>query len=621
MRRLDSIVLFTALGLTAACGGGGSGQDAGDDTPAPDAEIVPAFRNPVDLADPELAMSALQILGANVDGADARCDGCHPLTRQHLRYWGTLSDVSLADCLTDLQVSSVESAHHTIDCFRSKPSNPSAQFDTPKLGVFASAARLEWMRFVFTKAYGGTTEYDAFVARSAMPPGTAPAEQMTQAQFDIVAEWFIRGLPLLDDMLPEDPPPSECFPSVTPRVATHVAAMATEGWRARNAEAGMNMYGCSPGETNPLDCLTSAPLASSTEYGATWDVDGGGVNRVIKTYVDNYATDYWTRSSASGRFIGSGGGQPGFASTMVDLQEGSLININADYDPAFFPDDSGWVFQGGPGGNVCSMSVLTSAGANVTMNEPGCADLGAVGLYEHVGGHPGGDYFSVDGDFVSDNGGNQVTLRDPRAFFGADGAVDITPMVFDGAAFTTKPQVQVAIPYEGDSVLSPSAKLMVSRLSGPGDRQLGFVLRAIDATPSGPSYDIEAPEVARYCFTGGKPAFSYDERWMVIHHYATPTSDADAQELGFTGADDPGWTSTPNAQNSYAARGVANIFLVDLLTGERIRLTHMKPGQYALYPHFRSDGWIYYQVGDLGAAGIEDETEYTVANDAALRLE
>src|SRR5687767_2023660 len=102
MRRLDlSLVvsgLATALGL-AACDGGGSTADAGDDTPTADAEIVPVFRNPVDLPDGELALSALKILGANVDGHDERCNGCHPLTRQHLRYWGTLSDVSMADCL------------------------------------------------------------------------------------------------------------------------------------------------------------------------------------------------------------------------------------------------------------------------------------------------------------------------------------------------------------------------------------------------------------------------------------------------------------------------------------------------------------------------------------------
>jgi hypothetical protein len=42
----------------------------------------------------------------------------------------------------------------------------------------------------------------------------------------------------------------------------------------------------------------------------------------------------------------------------------------------------------------------------------------------------------------------------------------------------------------------------------------------------------------------------------------------------------------------------------------------MQPGQYALYPHFRSDGWIYAQVRDTNAGH-----EYTVASDAALIAE
>jgi len=42
----------------------------------------------------------------------------------------------------------------------------------------------------------------------------------------------------------------------------------------------------------------------------------------------------------------------------------------------------------------------------------------------------------------------------------------------------------------------------------------------------------------------------------------------------------------------------------------------MEPGQYALYPHFRSDGWIYFMVRTLGQG-----SEHIVASDAALRLQ
>ena len=80
--------------------------------------------------------------------------------------------------------------------------------------------------------------------------------------------------------------------------------------------------------------------------------------------------------------------------------------------------------------------------------------------------------------------------------------------------------------------------------------------------------------------TGGKPAFSYDERWIVFHQYTGNNSD---------------------------------LYLMDLRTGTPIKITNMKPGQYALFPHFRSDGWIYADVRDTNT-----NLEYLIASDAAL---
>jgi hypothetical protein len=41
----------------------------------------------------------------------------------------------------------------------------------------------------------------------------------------------------------------------------------------------------------------------------------------------------------------------------------------------------------------------------------------------------------------------------------------------------------------------------------------------------------------------------------------------------------------------------------------------MNPGQYALFPHFRSDGWIYFVVRT-----VDSQDEVIVASDAALVL-
>jgi Tol biopolymer transport system component len=80
--------------------------------------------------------------------------------------------------------------------------------------------------------------------------------------------------------------------------------------------------------------------------------------------------------------------------------------------------------------------------------------------------------------------------------------------------------------------------------------------------------------------SGAKPSFSFDERFIVTHHYEG---------------------------------GKADVFLVDLTTGQRVQVTDMPAGTYAQFPHFRSDGWIYFLV-------TGGEKEYVAASDAALRL-
>lgn len=595
------------LVLVLGCGGGSSKTpDAAplpDSPPEPDAEIdaaiTPVFRNQVTMPDSELATRALQIMGAPISGAQQNCNDCHGLTRQNLRYWRTLSDTSMTSCFTDLAVTTQDSAKAMIECMRSMPGG---DFETKKLGIFSTAVNLPWMEFTFWRAYGaaGAAELAKLKVAAGMPKVGTP---MTQQQFDIVAEWYARGLPMLDQTLPADPPPSTCTPSISIEVAPHVAAMKTTGWRAENKAAMMAMHGCGAA-TDPKLCLSAYPFGTDQTYGTGWDLPGTGKLRVLADVT--YRSSYWTRSSPDGRFIGHGV-QDVAGSYVIDLQRGGMqVPINVAYDPNWFPDNSGFVFQGGPK-NVCAQSVLTSNPTSVTMNEPGCANLNTIGLYEHVGrALGGGDYFAVESSFVSDDGGHSPTLRDPYASFGSQARTGFIPMIFDGMKYVAKAQVNVATPFEGDTVLSPSAKLAITRVAGPNDMQLGFVLRKVNAVMNGNSYTITAPEVARYCVGGGKPGFSYDERWIVYHHYVTA---ADAVSLGFTGAADPLFAP-------YLTQGAANIYLMDLTTGVPVRITNMAPGQYALFPHFRSDGWIYAAIRDTNL-----NHEYMVASDAALLAE
>jgi hypothetical protein len=251
--------------------------------------------------------------------------------------------------------------------------------------------------------------------------------------------------------------------------------------------------------------------------------------------------------------------------------------------------------------------VLASSPDRIGFTEPGCSEVGQVGLYQHVGAAlGGGDYWAVDSQFVSDDGGHVPTLSDPEARFSVNARSFLTPMIHAGGSFVGGETVAVANRYEGDSVLSPSARLLITRVAGNGDVQLGFVLRRVDATVTPAGYEVAIPEVARYCVNGGKPGFSYDERWITYHHYVEA---ADAVELGFEGPEDPDFAP-------YLTQGAANLYVLDLLTGMARRVTGMAPGEYALFPHFRSDGWIYFLVRELGGS-----LETIAATDAALVLE
>jgi hypothetical protein len=364
------------------------------------------------------------------------------------------------------------------------------------------------------------------------------------------------------------------------------------------------MHGCAAA-ANPRTCLSAYPRASERAYGAGWESLPGATLRVLRE--NRYVSTFWTRSSADGRFVAHGTWGESTAA-IVDLLEDRAIPADALWDPGFFPDNSAFVFQGTDrGASFCEQSVLTSSPAHITFSEPGCSGTSDVGLYQHVGAAlGGGDYWVVDGLFADDDGGHDVTLKDPGADFGGDAQIRLTPMVHTGNQFEPGATIRVDAPYEGDSVISPSSRLLVSRVPGSDGTQIGYTMRRVDATPGPTGYSVQTPEIARYCLRGGKPSFSYDERWMVIHHYV---GDEDADDLGFSGPGDPAFAT-------YQAQGSSNIYLVDLLTGAVTRLTKMKPGQYALYPHFRSDGWLYFIVRTLDSA-----TEYMVASDAALLLE
>jgi hypothetical protein len=166
----------------------------------------------------------------------------------------------------------------------------------------------------------------------------------------------------------------------------------------------------------------------------------------------------------------------------------------------------------------------------------------------------------------------------------------------------------VRTPFQGDAVIGSSSRTQLTRFVDNAGAYQGYILNRLDASHTGAAITASIAEVARYCVQGAKPALSYDERYAVYHHYigGGPNVNFDARELGFADASDEGFAE-------YRTRGAANVYLLDLVTGRSTRLTTMRPAQYALYPFFRNDGWIYFLVRTLGTA-----RESVIASDAAL---
>lgn len=578
-------------------GGGDVGRiDGGRDSGGTDAGIdvgelvAPTFRNPVDMEDMALATEALRLMGASEAGGTGSCHTCHGLTVESITHFRELSDTAWSTCLSDLELATSDDAEEALRCIRI-----GTRYATEQLGIYAAGGHLPWFTYAFARARGAAygPELERFLTRAAMPPGGDGG--WTQGEFDIVTEWFQRGTPHVEDIL-SGSVPGVCTDRIGPEIATIVADSATTGWTARNEAAGILMHGCA-GAASVRECLGDYPEASTLSIADGWSVVPGSTARIL--FETDYNSSYWTRSSADGRFVAHGGGRSSGAS-VIDLFRGVAIGVDASYDPGFFPDNSGMMFQGG-GTSVCATSVLTTGSpTHLTLSEPGCTGAIGVPLYQHMGASlEGGDLWAVSSAWSGDPGGSAT---DPTLFTDPGQTTTFHAMRNTGSGFVSGGTTTIATPNAGSAILSPSMRMMVTQVSGSGGVPIGYVVHRLNITGASGAHSISAPEIASYCYPGGKPAMSYDDRWLVTHHRAT---DEDAVELGFTGPGDAGWA---------AYRGTSNVYLIDLLTGERTLITRVDPGQEALFPHFRSDGWLYYL---LRAGGTP---EYVVATDAALIL-
>lgn len=603
----------------------------------------------------ETAVKALQVLGADIDGSSGRCASCHGIGRTQLREWAETTMMTSWTCLASRTNNGVDlgsgedegnpfpppeppSALDQINCLRTDSLDPSSDFDLSRMGIYAAGAHTSYFTSLFRQAYPNDQDYELqyskFVADVGMPMNAS--NLMPEEDFQTVLQWTLQNMPLMERVLGlVGPPPTSCETNISDDLKVHIAQLEISGWQAKNLEQNIAMFGCE-GNPDPRECFQQRdvlgrdlfPDVRDTPLGAEWTNTAPGAKFRILRFL-NYGTSYWMRSSADGRFVGNGysgppprgsnsENDPDFSGIISDLNPlltpGAAyrdILVAASFDPSFFPDNSGFMFQGTlTGTGICHQSLLENLGTErIVFDEAECASSTQVSLYQAVGASlDGGDYLAVSGPFNSDYGSGNV---DETPYWGEGGNISFTPFIHDGESFTPSPLQTLWTPYLGDWNISPSTKIVIGRMEGATDTgrsvHMGYRLQFVDKQPTVDASGLEFAlrDAATICLRGAKGKISFDERMYTTYHY--PDSQ-DWREYGYQSAEDPEFLRR-------VAQGSADIYIVDLLTGRPKRITNMGPGQYAMFPHYRSDGWLYFMVWDKFL-----DRRFVAATDASIMM-
>ncbi|WP_394831401.1 hypothetical protein LVJ94_33305 [Pendulispora rubella] len=610
-------VAWPVLSLSMGCSAGSTPN--GDDTETCGV-VTSELRAASTLGDDELARTSLRILGARVAERNDQCNRCHDVNNARIRRWAEDYESTMA-VLRD----TTQPVATRMNGLRADPNNPASNFSPTRIGFLAGGAHLgmgpqiDATRHPIALAQGKLLaglfhdrddDYASF-RDAVLMPIKPRFDRLTASEYETVVTWVERKLPKLDELLPDGGRPTSCIDDFT-ELTKHARKMRTTAWGAVNRDNRVPMFACSTG--SPLECFSQKrdgkdvfPNAKDTTFARTWAAPGTTV-RVLREL--EFKGSFWTRSSADGRFVGSGVSKGGKDNAVVvDLGaalQGTTrdIWVNARYDPSFYPDNEGFLFQGDDGAGYCKQSLLTRASTTqITFNEPECSKLGSHGLYQSVGQTLGDDAlrdrFVVFSEWVGDDGGRNLRETDPPPEQGAEVGVTIQVLVTKGSSdqYELHETKTLLTPFEGDTMMSPTSSLIANRVAGANKTQQGYMIRRVTPTMTATGYEFALAEAGRICMKGHKANFSYDERFLVTYHYLTREDFASDAEYA-----------------PYKNKHASDIYVADMLTGQKLRVTRMAPGQFALFPHFRSDGWLYFSVRDA-----VNKKEYIAATDATLR--
>lgn len=374
---------------------------------------------------------------------------------------------------------------------------------------------------------------------------------------------------------------------------------------------GVSMFGCSTAwPADPSTCLADLPdspwrnadaKAVHVVTGATTEVSGHKV-KLLRDISSRPSTAYWTRSSPDGRFMSMGNGIIEDLATGGTGAEGRKIDVNsASIDPAFDPTNRYYIWPG----MICAITPLydpaiTAVGEDVEASK--CREEYSIGTYGSIGAVDGDETVEVEGS----NSNNSGWRRSDAGVY--TGQNDLMLRTVNANDLTVGNRNRFQIEDEADFLLSPSGKVIVNRaVRDPSvdDPEQVYRIRMVRdqdgelGTNGDHFYITDNTKAATVCMKGEKPMTSFDNRFVAFHHHA----DGSPQDEG-------------------ASDEHANIFVYDIKTGRYLRVTNMGNRSKAYFPHFRADGWLYFQVityPDPGTPGAEITSEVYASN-AALVL-
>ncbi len=559
----------------------------------------------------DLAQKAAEVIGIGRSGA---CSNCHATnSRQTLERWQNAVQ-KVDSCLN---VDNSPTARERLACIVDQAVTDDWNPSPEQLGFYSAGVELSPLRDNLLEVFGeqNTASIVAHLKNTTIMPLRAP-KGVSAEDFAAVRTWFSWGMPYLDELLTPYDGPSTCQVGLAPELKEHLRSIESTGWQKRNLDRGLLMFGCSPNGDHCFEQKRNgvAIFPDVKDLGAKQAWNPQPRFQLRKLYESSTATDYWIRSSADGRFIAYGSNPSGIIDLQAQLSgRDRVIRVNAYYDPGFFPDDSAFVFQG-RGTAICNMSLLKNPSTTrINFQEDACSwnQQSQIPLYQSLGASlDGSDYLAATGVFMSDPGDGSGPVLDwaARSHITADPSsqLKLLPLAFDGSRWVTKTPQVFDTPWEIDWGLAPSNQLLASRLEGRIDgklKHIGYPLYSIQRADGQSPY--EKKSLGNICVDGVKANFSFDDRFFVTYSYIKAEQ---WRELGYASVDDPTFQERLQA-------GASNIFLYDLWTDKLTLITQTGPQQYALFPHFRSDGWMYFVIFDA-----KQGRRTYVASDAAVRI-